>query len=670
VAITFVGAGSLITNATTQALIVSQHTNTLVGDIIFCQVINKSVTANAVTPPDGTWTKLVEATNNAATANHRHQYSLFSKVVTAAGVQTYTFTKATDDNFLLAGVISSWRGSTTLDATALGTTVTTAATDNVSFPAFDPTSTSAHVLYFAYYGLAATTFGTMAGTDPTCTNRYDLESSTGTACSLACTSGDSTGSAITSRTWASASTTDAGNTGVVLALSGGGSTDTTTVTQATVTIAGQTVSTPADTGQPGSGDVLFASTRTRFTARRTLLYRPLTIPGRPPAAVDINPVTQATVTFTGKTVTLVETDIIPVLKASVTVTGKTVTVREADVTPVLKATVTYTGKTVTSIDGDVVPVLKATITVIGKPLTEFGLVPVNKATVTFAGQTVALVDPGVDRVTVDPAAVTVSGQTVTLVDTAPPVVELPFATRSTTISGRKVLLYRSIFRPVETPAPVPEDLPFPQGQTVVLSQQTLLYRPTIEPPVQVTEAVPGLFPQGQTSILARWAFLYPAGTPAPLVTPPGIEIIPVYPATIRFIGQEVTLTGQGEVPIGGGGGVTFPPWIVYGRKHRRRYRALEEIEKRLDERIERLKTETKEKQQQVAEVISQPGQIDVLSQQFADLLLQQALITQALLEAQRRAEAVRQERIQLAILAQRAAEAIDEEEAITMLLLT
>ena len=159
----------------------------------------------------------------------------------------------------------------------------------------------------------------------------------------------------------------------------------------------------------------------------------------------------------------------------------------------------------------------------------------------------------------------------------------------------------------------------------------------------------------------------------------GTEIIPVNPAAIRFIGQEVTLTGQGEVqpPIGGGGGVGVPyPWIDYGRKQRRRYRALEEIEKRLDERIERLKTETKEKQQQVAQVISQPwpsvagAQIDVLSQQFAELLLQQALITQALLEAQRRAEAVRQERIQLAILAQRAAEAIDEEEATIMLLLT
>ena len=191
--------------------------------------------------------------------------------------------------------------------------------------------------------------------------------------------------------------------------------------------------------------------------------------------------------------------------------------------------------------------------------------------------------------------------------------------------------------------------------------------PPVEAPV-----VPGLFTARADIDPRTPGVSLPIGDTVPLVTALGIDIIPVNPAAIRFTGQEVTLTGQGEVqpPIGGGGGVTVPSWIYYGRKQRRRYRALEEIERRLDKRIETLKTETKEKQQQVAEVISQPGQIDVLSQQFADLLLQQALITQALLEAQRRAEAVRQERIQLAILAQRAAEAIDEEEAITMLLLT
>ena len=53
---------------------------------------------------------------------------------------------------------------------------------------------------------------------------------------------------------------------------------------------------------------------------------------------------------------------------------------------------------------------------------------------------------------------------------------------------------------------------------------------------------------------------------------------------------------------------------------------------------------------------------------MTDLLRQQAQITQMLHEAQRRAEKVRQERIELDRLARIAAEEADEEEAITMLM--
>ena len=48
---------------------------------------------------------------------------------------------------------------------------------------------------------------------------------------------------------------------------------------------------------------------------------------------------------------------------------------------------------------------------------------------------------------------------------------------------------------------------------------------------------------------------------------------------------------------------SVPPWIDYGRKKRRRYRALEEIEKRIDARIEKLKAETKVTQEKVAEAL-------------------------------------------------------------------
>ena len=224
-AVTFVGAGALAGNATVATQAISCHASTLTDDILICQLINKSVTANAFTPPDGTWSAVITTeVNDCTTAADDHQYGLYWKRATAGGAQSFTFTKATDDNVLFAGVISAWRGALTsgspLDATVAVRTETAGAADNVTFPAFDPTSTVAHVIYMAYYGNDLTTFAAAmsADTNPDCTKQYDLETGTGNDASLACTSGDSDGTAIASRTWASASTADAGNTGVVFAL--------------------------------------------------------------------------------------------------------------------------------------------------------------------------------------------------------------------------------------------------------------------------------------------------------------------------------------------------------------------------------------------------------------------------------------------------------------------
>lgn len=224
-ATTFVGAGALAGNITVATQAIDSHANTLVGDILIAQIVNKSVTANAVSPPDGTWEAVIATeVNDCTTAADDHQYSLFWKRATVAGAQSYTFTKATDDNLLFAGVISSWRGALTtsspLDATAAVRTETAGAADNVTFPAYDPTNTAVHVIFMAYYGNDLTTFAAAmsADTNPDCTLRYDLESALGNDCGLACTSGDNDGSNVASRTWASGSTTDAGNTGVVFAL--------------------------------------------------------------------------------------------------------------------------------------------------------------------------------------------------------------------------------------------------------------------------------------------------------------------------------------------------------------------------------------------------------------------------------------------------------------------
>jgi hypothetical protein len=222
-AVTFQAAGALaVDNAIVTLPVVAP--SCLANDILICCLINKNVTANAVTPPTG-WTAVIATeVNDCTTAAADHQYSIYWKrAVAADSGATFNFVKATDDNLLFAGVISAWRGAVTsdspLDATAPVRTETAADSDNVSFPAFDP-AVACHVVFVAFYGNDNTTFAAAMSNDvdPDCTTRFDLESGTGNDCSIACTSGDSSGANIAARTWASVSTADAGNTGVVFGL--------------------------------------------------------------------------------------------------------------------------------------------------------------------------------------------------------------------------------------------------------------------------------------------------------------------------------------------------------------------------------------------------------------------------------------------------------------------
>ena len=223
--VTFVAAGSFAGNITvaTQAITAPACQ---AYDILIAAVINKSVTANAVTPPDATWTAVIATeVNDCTTAADDHQYSLYWHRATAADSgAAFTFTKATDDNVLFGGVMVAYRGAVTagspLDATAAARTETAGATDNVTFPAYDPTSTNNRTIFVAYYGQDVTTFAAAmsADTNPDCTKDVDVESSLGTDCSIAITSGTNDGASIASRTWAAVAGTTSGNTGVVFAL--------------------------------------------------------------------------------------------------------------------------------------------------------------------------------------------------------------------------------------------------------------------------------------------------------------------------------------------------------------------------------------------------------------------------------------------------------------------
>jgi hypothetical protein len=223
--ITFVGAGALADNATTNTQVCTTHASTGVGDIIIAQLINKSVTANAFSPPDGTWTTVIATeVNDCTVAADDHQFGLYWKRSTADGAQGFTFSKATDDNVEFAVVLSSWRGARQLqspiDSTAPARTKTAGGNVVVSHPAYDPTDTDVHAIFMAYYGNDATTASTsmVGNTNPVAVVRYDLMSGTGTDCSLCCASGDNDGSNIAARTWAQAPTASAGNTGVTFAL--------------------------------------------------------------------------------------------------------------------------------------------------------------------------------------------------------------------------------------------------------------------------------------------------------------------------------------------------------------------------------------------------------------------------------------------------------------------
>jgi len=217
----FVAAGALATN-------VVDVTLPLVApacwrdDILIAQVINKALTV-AISPPGATWTQLYQADGDCTTAADDHRAALYWKRASVADSgATFNFTKASG-TVLFAGVISAWRlcnPFSPLSRTAIASQVNAAASDNITFPAFDPAEAEVHAVFFGYYGNDLTAMGAAMSNDvnPDCTTRYDLESSAGNDCTLCCTSGNNDGSNIASRTWASASTTDAGSTGIVLGL--------------------------------------------------------------------------------------------------------------------------------------------------------------------------------------------------------------------------------------------------------------------------------------------------------------------------------------------------------------------------------------------------------------------------------------------------------------------
>lgn len=222
-AITHSANGSLSINTTTAVLNVTSPA-VAVGDYVLVAVILNKSAISFLEAPIG-WTEIVQIQNNCTTNADDHTVAVFYKQVTADdGNDVYAFSKDADDNLLFAGIISTWSGvlkvGDIIDAAGVGFTATTGQTDDVSFPAYDPVGTDRHIIFIAAYGNDNTTFAAAMSNDvnPDCTKRFDEETGGGNDCTLALTSGDNDGTNIAARTWASVSTTNAGNTGIVFAV--------------------------------------------------------------------------------------------------------------------------------------------------------------------------------------------------------------------------------------------------------------------------------------------------------------------------------------------------------------------------------------------------------------------------------------------------------------------
>jgi len=216
VAVAFNVVGALAANATTTTLniVAPTFTDTDNKNILLACILGKD--NQVITAPAG-FTKFVEVNNTTA----QRLTIAWKRAAPGDSGATFAFTKPTDNNILFCGVIGVFSGcltsATPIDATA-PTTSANASSDTVTYADFNPTETAAYVVAVGVYNEDLTTAGTIAGTDPTLTNRWDLETATGTDGSIFGYSGSSSGAATGARSHSTTSTADAINIGCLFGL--------------------------------------------------------------------------------------------------------------------------------------------------------------------------------------------------------------------------------------------------------------------------------------------------------------------------------------------------------------------------------------------------------------------------------------------------------------------
>lgn len=215
-AITYVSVGAIVSDSLVTTISLVAPT-CVANDILIAVLLGKDNIDHSA--PDATWTEIGTQTNNTTAQTSSHWWKRAS---TADSGATFVFTKATDNNVLFSGVISAWRGcvptGNPID-TATPTVSNNALSDTVTYATFTPNSKlNAHVIASGIYNDDLTTAGSISGTDPTLTSRYDLEDSGGTDCSFFAYSGSSTGIATGARSHTTTSMADAINQGWLFAL--------------------------------------------------------------------------------------------------------------------------------------------------------------------------------------------------------------------------------------------------------------------------------------------------------------------------------------------------------------------------------------------------------------------------------------------------------------------
>lgn len=234
-AATLVATGSIAAianNAITQSVTLPTYTYDGGAGQFHLLLLQKNATAFTLSAPVG-WTQVFQNDHDPV-SGREHVTAAFVKAAESGDSGTsITVSQGAAGGFtVFAGVAFTFAGGNTsglLDATAAAV-LENEPSDNVTFPAYDSTSTDVTLFALGFYADDTTTFAASFGT-PTFTTVADVETATGTDLSMAVALAAGDGSAVSAgNTWATSSAVDNASTGVLFAVvnagggGGGGST--------------------------------------------------------------------------------------------------------------------------------------------------------------------------------------------------------------------------------------------------------------------------------------------------------------------------------------------------------------------------------------------------------------------------------------------------------------